>query len=104
MCIRDRFCALSFLFVLPFVGTATVSDYSSTFWMAAVGIGFFGTSMAYLLWNKGIQLSSPAQAGIFINVVPLSAAFFSIMLGEVLQDYHLISGVLIIVGVLIIMK
>ena len=102
--LTNLFCMLSFLLLLPFVGVETVSQYSSTFWIAAIGIGCFGTSLAYFLWNAGIQLTSAAQAGIFINVVPLSAAFFSVVFGEVLQDYHLISGGLIIIGVLIIMK
>ena len=96
MCIRDR--------VLPFAGVETVSEHSSTFWIASIGIGCFGTSLAYLLWNAGIQLTNPTQAGIFINVVPLSTAFFSVVFGEVLQNYHLVSGILIILGVLIIMK
>jgi len=102
--LTNLFCMLSFLFLLPFVGVETVSEYSSTFWLAAIGIGCFGTSLAYYLWNAGIQLTSPAQAGIFINVVPLSTAFFSVAFGEVLLDYHLVSGILIILGVLIIMK
>jgi len=102
--LTNLFCLLSFLILLPFAGVETVSEYSSIFWIASIGIGCFGTSLAYYLWNSGIQLTSAAQAGIFINVVPLSAAFFSVVFGEVLQDYHLISGVLIIVGVLIIMK
>lgn len=101
--LTNLFCLISFAIITPFLGIGNISDYSNSFWLSAIGIGVFGTSVAYLLWNAGIQLSSPGQAGIFINVVPLSAAAFSLIFGEVLQTYHLISGLFIITGVLIIM-
>jgi len=97
-------CMLSFLILLPFIGGIKVPDFSGSFWLSAIGIGFFGTSLAYFLWNKGIQMTSANQAGIFINVVPLSTAAFSLVLGEVLFGYHLVSGLLIITGVVIIMS
>jgi len=97
-------CMLSFLLILPFVGIENVLDHSSSFWLSAIGIGCFGTAMAYFLWNAGIKLTSANQAGIFINVVPLSTAIFSIIWGETLYSYHLISGICIILGVLIMRK
>ena len=100
----NLFCMLSFMLLLPLFGMNTVTTYSTYFWLAAIGIGFFGTSVAYYLWNAGIQLTSANQAGIFINVVTLFAAFFSVIFGETLYSYHLISGVFVIIGVLIIMK
>ena len=100
----NLFCLLGFLVVLPFVTEIGLPSFSSTFWLAAVGIGVFGTGVAYLLWNIGIQLTSANQAGIFINVVPLSAAAFSLVFGETLYSYHFISGVVIVLGVFILMK
>ncbi len=94
-------CLLCFALVLPFVGTSPFKSLSPTFWQAAIGIGFFGTAIAYLLWNKGIQLTSANKAGIFINVVPLSAACISLVLGESIQLYHMVSGIFIIIGVLV---
>ncbi|MDW3652771.1 MAG: DMT family transporter [Bacteroidia bacterium] len=97
-------CLLSFLIVLPFVGMEEVSTYSISFWFSAIGIGFFGTAVAYYFWNEGIKISSANQAGIMLNVVPLSTAIFSIILGEELFMYHLISGLLILVGVIVIRR
>lgn len=99
--LTNTLCMLSFLFVLPFVGIESVESHSLSFWLAAIGIGCFGTSVAYLLWNAGIKLTNANQAGIFINVVPLSAAMFSVVFGEELFLYHLISGVFIILGVVV---
>lgn len=100
----NLFCLLSFLLLVPFFGALTVTSYTSSFWLAAAGIGGLGTATAYYLWNKGIQLTSANQAGIFINVVPLSTAAFSLILGEELFGYHLVSGLLIVIGVVIIMR
>jgi len=94
-------CLICFALVLPFIGISSFTSHAPSFWQAALGIGFFGTAIAYLLWNKGIQLTSANKAGIFINVVPLSAACISLALGESIQDYHLISGLFIIAGVLV---
>lgn len=102
--LTNLFCLLSFMLLLPFVGIETVSEYSFSFWLSAIGIGGLGTATAYFLWNAGIQLKSANQAGIFINVVPLSTAAFSIVFGEELYLYHFISGSFIILGVLILMS
>ena len=102
--LTNLLCMLSFLFLLPFFGMENVMNYSSSFWLSAIGIGVFGTTVAYLLWNTGIKLTSANQAGIFINVVSLSTAIFSIILGEQLYSYHLISGLLIVIGVFVMQK
>jgi len=100
----NLFCMVSFLLLAPFIIDLSIPDYSSSYWLAALGIGGFGTAVAYLLWNKGIQLTNANQAGVFINVVPLSTAAFSISFGEVLYGYHFVSGLLIILGVIILLK
>ena len=102
--LTNLLCMLSFLFLLPFFGMENVMNYSSSFWLSAIGIGVFGTTVAYLLCNTGIKLTSANQAGIFINVVSLSTAIFSIILGEQLYSYHLISGLLIVIGVFVMQK
>lgn len=100
----NLFCMLSFLLLAPMIVDIGIPDYSSSYWIAALGIGGFGTAVAYLLWNKGIQLTNANEAGIFINVVPLSTAAFSLIFGEILYGYHLVSGILVILGVIILLK
>ncbi|MFK7774192.1 MAG: DMT family transporter [Saprospiraceae bacterium] len=102
--LTNLLCLLIFLIFLPFVGTEDVSTHSISFWYSAIGIGFFGTAVAYYFWNEGIKLSSANQAGIMLNIVPLSTAIFSIILGENLFGYHLISGLLIILGVIVVRR
>lgn len=99
--LTNLLCMMSFLVLLPFLGIESITGHTSMFWLSAIGIGVFGTAVAYFLWNAGIKLTSANQAGIFINVVPLSTAMFSIIIGETLFAYHLISGIFIIIGILI---
>lgn len=98
--LTNLLCLISFIVVLPFAGTGDPFSYSYSFWLSALGIGLLGTAVAYYLWNEGIKLSSANQAGIMLNIVPLSAAIVTVILGERLYTYHLISSLLIIIGVI----
>ncbi len=80
----------------------TIRTYD--FWMAVFGIGCLGTALAYFLWQKGVQITGADKAGIYMNIVPLSAAVLAIFFGESLHTYHLIGGLLIIIGMLITRK
>ncbi|MFK7936491.1 MAG: DMT family transporter [Saprospiraceae bacterium] len=102
--LTNLLCWLCFILILPFAGMESPSTYSSSFWFSALGIGFFGTAVAYYFWNEGIKLSSANQAGIMLNVVPLSAAIVTVILGEQLYAYHFISGLFIILGVIIVRR
>lgn len=75
--------------------------YSSSFWIGAIGIGCFGTGIAYWFWYKGIELSSAPKAAMFINIVPLSGSVFAVFMGDALFMYHFVSCFLIVFGILI---
>jgi drug/metabolite transporter (DMT)-like permease len=94
-------CLIGFLILLPISGMEIVTIHTNDFWMAVFGIGCIGTSLAYFLWQKGIQIAGADKAGIYMNVVPLSAALFAILFNEYLYTYHLIGGLLIVTGLLI---
>ncbi len=94
-------CLACFLLFLPFYGMEDITTHGISFWLSVIGIGFFGTSLTYYLWNKGIKLTGANQAGIFINIIPLSTAIFAAFFGEVLYFYHAISGLLIVFGVFV---
>ncbi len=81
-----------------FVG---VGGYSLRFWQSALGIGALGTGLAYWFWYRGIDIAGADKAAVFVNIVPLSAATFYVIKGSSLESYHLISGGIIIVGILI---
>lgn len=93
-------CFIGFLMILPFIEFSPVSGHSSGFWQAAFGLGVFGTTIAYLFWNSGVKAVGSDKAGIFMNIVPLSAALTSIFFYQQLHLYHFISGTIIILGLL----
>lgn len=94
-------CLIGFFILLPFSEMEIITTHTSDFWMAVFGIGCLGTALAYFLWQKGVQIAGADKAGIYMNIVPLSAALFAILFSEQLHSYHLIGGLCIVIGVLI---
>ncbi len=97
----NAICWLCFLLVLPLAMPMVSVQHSSDFWLSAFGIGCLGTGLAYLFWNKGVSAIGPSKAGIFMNFVPLSTALSAIFLQQQLYQYHLISGIIILSGIII---
>ncbi len=91
-------CLLGFILLLPILGMKIPPLTTFDFWLSAIGMGLLGTCAAYLFWNKGVQRLGAANAGLFINAVPLAAAIFAIFFGERLEMYHAVSGALILLG------
>lgn len=94
-------CLLAFAFIIPFQGVESIINYSSSYWLSAIGIGVFGTALAYYLWNVGVGDLGADRAGVFMNVAPLAAVLASPFFGEQLYAYHLFSFVIIVTGVVI---
>lgn len=69
------------------------------------GVGYLviGPSiLSYAFWNFGIAIVGSAKGSVMTNFTPLFAALFSILLlNESVQSFHIISAILITVGVLI---
>tara|TARA_R110002033_G_scaffold170514_1_gene213220 strand:+ start:11209 stop:12096 length:888 start_codon:yes stop_codon:yes gene_type:complete len=94
-------CLIGFFILLPINGIEVVTTHTTNFWVAVFGIGCLGTALAYFLWQKGVQITGADKAGIYMNIVPLSAALFTILFKENLYTYHLIGGLFIVIGLLI---
>ncbi len=72
------------------------------FWLAALGMGGPGTALAYFSWNRGVAGLGIGKAAIFMNTVPLFTSIFAILFGATLAYYHLWSGLLILLGLIVI--
>lgn len=67
-----------------------------------VYLAIFPSILAFLFWNKGLQVLGPSITAIFMYLVPVFTALLSIpLLGESLQSFHLLGGGLIMLGVFI---
>ena len=95
---------------LMLVPTALLTtDYSQALslslpaWMGIVYLAIPGTVGAFLLFYQGIKDLGVVRAGVFINLIPISALLLSIpMLGEVPGSSMLIGTALVITGVFLV--
>lgn len=94
-------CLASFTLILPFFVSRLPLNYGFNFWAAAIAFGSLGTALTYILWNKGVGMIGAQNAGIFMNIVPISTALIGIVMGIELTKFHVVAGVLITVGLLI---
>lgn len=80
--------------------TTPFAPWSARSWLALAFLGLGGTSLAFLLYLKGIAQIGAARTSIFINLVPVFGVLFSsLLLGETPGLATLAGGVLVIVGV-----
>lgn len=72
-------------------------------WPDLVKIFYIGAGPAflgYLFWNKGVAVVGPANAGVFLYLMPVFASVLAIIfLGEALHLYHLGGIALIAFGI-----
>ncbi len=69
---------------------------------ALLYVAIFPSILAYICYNRGVQLIGSNRAGAFLHVVPLFGALLAVLtLGEKLELFHLAGFVLIISGVIL---
>jgi drug/metabolite transporter (DMT)-like permease len=104
---------MSFLFALtPIAAVGTLPfaawEYAAGFTMRAdaltVGVvlyaALFTSLLAFVAWNRGIDLIGAPRASAFLHTIPLfSAVFATTLLGEQLRLYHVVGFVMILAGV-----
>lgn len=82
-----------------------VYHVSSLPWSAVgllVFLGIFASVLAFVWWYQGIRDFGASGAATFYNLIPLySLIISSLYLGESVYAYHIIGGLLIIVGILV---
>lgn len=70
--------------------------------MAIAYVGIFPSVISYLFFNRGVELLGSAQAGLFVNIMPVIGTAMAILfLGEALRPFHLIGLVLALFGIAI---
>lgn len=68
--------------------------------MAIAYVTIFPSLIAYLCYNRGVEILGPTRAGVFMHLVPLFTMGFAVaFLGEQLALYQLAGLVLILAGV-----
>ena len=69
---------------------------------ALVSIGLFSSVVAYIFWNRGVELVGANVAGLFIHLMPVFGVVLAwIFLDEQLAPYHVAGIALILTGIFI---
>lgn len=62
-------------------------------------MGLFGSVLAYMWWNQGVQALGAASVAIFINLVPIFAALIGLLLWQAITWAQIWGAALVITGV-----
>lgn len=89
--------------VCAFNGDLMLPQATFKAWMALAYMGVFGTAIAFIWFYDGVKAIGPARAMVFVNLVPIFAiAFAMLLLGEELELSMVAGAALVIAGVFII--
>jgi len=71
-------------------------------WAVVLFVGLGPSLIAQRAFMRGVELIGPGRAGLFVNLVPIFGAFFSVvLLGETFAAFHAVALGLVIVGILL---
>ena len=97
---------ISILFQIPLLWTdrhVLESGFSAVpagGWLALAYLIVFATALGQQAWLYGVQGVGPSRAGVFVNLIPVSALLLSaVVLGEVIGVKEMAGIVLILAGV-----
>jgi drug/metabolite transporter (DMT)-like permease len=72
---------------------------------AVLYVAIFPSLIAYLLYNRAVELFGAPRAGQLVNLMPVAGAILAVfLLNEPLRGYHIAGGVLILAGVFLFMR
>lgn len=101
---------VAFLPALILVGTSGLFAEISTnnamheaFWYL-MALAVIGTSLANILFNKLIHISSPVYAASVTYTIPLVAVLWGFWDGEIINIFQLVGGMIILLGVWLVNK
>ena len=97
--------ALGLVFLLPFLIWEYLavgpSSYDSKAVYSTIYLGVFASLISFMLWNKAILLIGVTKTGMVYYTLPIFSGLLAwYFLGEEIGWLHLVSGVLIVSGIL----
>ena len=92
--------------LLPFflyeTSTTPAINWTPDLLLIILYLGLGTSVIAFLLWNAAIQKIGPVRTSLFGNLIPIFASIEAIwLLGESLSYVHLVSGCLVVIGLLL---
>lgn len=93
-------------FVIPKLPQINSNDLTNpTIWGGLIYLGVISTSIAFLFWNRGLQMLSASGGGVFFFFQPIVGTVLGwLILGETISITFWIGSILILLGVLLVIK
>lgn len=95
-------CVIGALFLFPAAVNEgmiqSFSGYSLSVWLGIAYLGLFGSALGFVWYYEGIRAIGPSRAGVFINLVPVSAILMASIILEEAVDGSLAVGSLFVVS------
>lgn len=67
---------------------------------ALVSVALFSSVLAYLFWNRGVEVLGASVAGLFVHLMPVFGILLAwVFLNEQLMPYHVAGIALILIGI-----
>ena len=95
---------IGIFFIFPFYIWEISAGKTMNITKASIGsiiyVALFASVLAYIFWNKAIQIIGANKTGIFIHLMPVFSIILAIIfLDEKLRGYHVKGSVLIFLGI-----
>ncbi|MEQ1770756.1 MAG: DMT family transporter [Devosia sp.] len=97
----------SLVFIATFGGglphlASSIAAITPLGWLLVAYTVIFPSILSQMFYARGLQLIGANRASLFINLIPLFGAFGAVLvLGEHLQPFHFVAGILVVVGIVL---
>ncbi|MEM9214161.1 MAG: DMT family transporter [Cyanobacteria bacterium P01_F01_bin.150] len=100
----STFC-LGLLFLAPFYALECLIyhpvNFNASIILALIYVGVLSSVVAFLAWNKAIDLIGPSRTALTYYLIPIFSGIFAwIFLGEAIVPVHIFSMFLIVIGII----
>ena len=104
ICFLTSIIIIGLLFLFPFylweIHTGAIIQLTMTSVISVLYVAVFPSVLAFLFWNRAVEMIGATKAGIFIHLMPVFGAIMAyIFLGERLRSYHIAGICLIFSGI-----
>jgi drug/metabolite transporter (DMT)-like permease len=94
----------AFVVSLPLVAAAAALGHlrwpTPLGWLIVLLVAIFPSVIAQTCFIKGVELIGPGRAGVFVNLVPVFASIFAVLiLSEAFRTYHMTALFLVLGGI-----
>lgn len=94
-------CAITPLYLAEIASGRMIEPRAES-WLAIGYVSIFPSVLAYLCFNRGVELIGSAATGQYLNIMPVLGAGLAVLfLGESLRPFHLAGALLIAAGILL---